>query len=117
MDMFSLNSTTGELTLLQTLDPEDVIAYRIPVVVSDSGDPPFSSTFLLILDLEVPLLEGTVGGGRDQGEEFASQVEAEGLRNTVNIILEDVSLPIVSKMRTLLDKPSEVSMITFTCLA
>lgn len=93
-DKFSVDSATGELSLVDSLDPEDATTYRVPVVVRDNGDTPLSITLLVIVDLQQPLLEVPTGGGSEQ--EYLSLVEAEGKMNAVTLTLEDFSKIIVS---------------------
>ncbi len=91
---FSVSSSTGELSLVATLDPEDASTYHVPIRVRDSGATPLSVTLLVIVDLQQPPLELPTGNGLDQ--EYLSLVDAEGRKNSVNITLEDFSRPIVS---------------------
>ena len=95
-DKFSIHSTTGALSLTDTLDPEDAVTYRVPVVVRDDGATPLSITLLLIVDLRGPPLELPGPGLSDR--EYLSLVDAEGRENAVNITLKDFSRPIVSVM-------------------
>ena len=93
-EKFSIDSTTGVLSLSTPLDPEDAVTYRVPVVVRDNGATPLSITLLLIIDLQEPPLDLPSGSISD--EEYISLVEAEGRKNSVIITLTDFSRPIVS---------------------
>ena len=91
---FSMDPITGRLTLAESLDPEDAVAYNVPVLVSDGGEVPYFTTVLVIVDLRQPFLEIEAGDG--QGSKYGSLVDEEGLQNSVTIILPDFSKAIVS---------------------
>ena len=94
-NLFSLDSNTGELQLTSLLNPEDAEAYRVPIIVSDSGSPSLSITLLVIVDFRASPLQ--IPGDFDQTpSKYLSLVEAEGLKNSVKIQLKDVSRSIVS---------------------
>ncbi len=74
------------------------------MVVQDEGSPSLSLTILVIVDIQVPLLVLVVD---TQDDEYLSLVEAEGLQNSVAIVLEDFSKPIVSFKQSLIkDTPN-----------
>ena len=51
-DVFSINSTSGELTLIGTVDYESsVISYQINVEASDSGEIPLKSKVLVVVNV------------------------------------------------------------------
>ena len=91
---FSVNSGTGALTLEQPLNPEDAVAYNVPVLVSDRGVEPYSVMLLVIVDLRRPAPE--FPNGQEGGAEYSSLVEEEGKQNAVSIVLPDFSKAIVS---------------------
>ena len=97
-NLFSLDSNTGELQLTSLLNPEDPVAYRVPIIVSDSGSPSLSITLLVIVDLWALPLQ--ISGDFDQSpSKYLYLVEAEGLKNSIRIQLKDVSKSIVSNFK------------------
>ena len=60
--------------------------------------PSISLTILVIVDIQVPLLVLVVD---TQDDEYLSLVEAEGLQNSVAIVLEDISKLIISFKQSL----------------
>ena len=97
---FSVDPLMGELSLIANFDPEDGVTYRVPIVVRDGGTTPLSVTLLVIVDLQAPPPELPSDGVGE--EEYESLVDAEGRKNAVNITLQDLSIPIVSKFCPLL---------------
>ena len=92
-NIFSVDRTLGQLTLLSTLDPNDSSVHHIPITVHDLGTPSFSISVLVVIEVqEPPLPERTPGDDNDH----LSSVEAEGLKNTITFILNDFSKALVS---------------------
>ncbi|XP_065679969.1 protocadherin Fat 4 isoform X3 [Hydra vulgaris] len=50
-DLFSVNSTTGQVIVLRALDREEISQYNITVVARDNGNPSLHTEALLIVDV------------------------------------------------------------------
>ncbi len=97
LEFFAVNSTTGELTLLQTLNPDIAVVHLVPIAVQDKGNSSLTSTVVVIVDVQDPLnlIEEDEGSEVDN-EDAASQTELEGRGNSVKMVLKDLSLQLVS---------------------
>lgn len=94
-EMFSVDRNEGRLTLIDTLDPEDSISHHVPITVQDLGTPSLSVSVLVVIDVQEPSLSRDIStDDRDR----LSLLEAEGLKNAVNITLNDISFNLVSEL-------------------
>ena len=91
--MFEVNSLSGALTLIEELDSSDPVHFYIPLIVHDRGTPSLSTTVLVIIDVQEPDLADIVD---TDSNDYISLVEAEGIKNSVAIVLEDFSRTLVS---------------------
>lgn len=91
--MFEVDSLSGALTLTEELDSSDTVHFYLPLIVHDRGTPSLSTTVLVIIDVQEHDLPDNVN---TDNNEYLSLVEAEGIKNSVVIVLEDFSRKLVS---------------------
>ncbi len=97
MEHFAVNTTTGTVTLLATLNPDAAVVHLIPVAVRDKGNPPLTSVVVVIIDVQDPRELNDVQEGNDTSrDDIVSQTEVEGRDNSVIMILRDLTLELVS---------------------
>ena len=90
--LFSIDTESGELTLTQSLDPGISVVHSVPITVQDLGDPPLSSIVVVIVDVR----DSVVAVDESNNTlDFVSQVETEGLWNSVTMVLPDLTKGLV----------------------
>ena len=89
---FSIETESGQLTLVQSLDPDISVVHNIPITVQDLGNPPLSSTVVVIVDVRDSVV---AVNETDSIPDFVSLVEAEGLMNSVTMVLQDLTKGLV----------------------
>ena len=87
LELFSLDESTGELTLAKEFDSNSALVHRMTIAIADGGTPSQSTAVLVLVDAQSSLTTGVAEDGL---------ADAEGKNNVVTYTVKYLSTKLVS---------------------